>query len=161
MSHDCNLARVAWAVTLSQKHTQFCSPGCLCNPRTSCLLCRPIIHDQFILPACSFLSSPTKASLLLSVFPLPVVTLFLPLSFLIIFFLCEHLTPHCSLIWLLFAYANTFPQLFPNDHLSLHYLSGCSCLWLLAHFVKRLLYVLLVTSSPCGLLYPPSSPLFL
>lgn len=114
-------------------HTHFCSPGCLCNPRTSCLLCSPVFHDQFILPACSFPSSPTPPSLPLSVFPPPALTLFLSPSFLLLFFpRPAHLTPYFSLICPPFPPANSFTRSRP---LTIHLLIICQdaalcCQWL-------------------------------
>lgn len=121
-------------MTLSQTHTHIYTHGfgCLCNPRTSCLLCLPVFHDQFILSACSFPSSPTTPPPLLSVFPLPVVTLFLSMPFLLLFFFF-HLTPYFSLICPPFPPANPFTPSLPSDHPSPHYLSGCSPLLPLAH----------------------------
>lgn len=58
MSHEFNLATLAWAMTPSQKHTQtHSSPWCLRKPHMCFLLCPSIFHGHFILLACSFLSS--------------------------------------------------------------------------------------------------------
>lgn len=117
-------------------HTQPYSPGCLCNPCTSCVLCLPVFHDQFILPACSFPSSPTTPSLLLSVLPPPIVTLsvYPCLLLLLLFFSLHsaHLTPYFSLIWRPLLPANPFTPSLPFDYPSPHYLSGCSPLLPLA-----------------------------
>lgn len=109
-------------------HTPPRSPGCLCNPSTSCLLCLPVLHDQFILPGCVFPSSPLTPLLLLSVLSRCVAALsvfaFLTHS--------AHLTPYFSLVCPPLPPANPFTPLLASDHPLPHYLSGCSPLLPLA-----------------------------
>lgn len=165
MSQDCNLARVAWAMTPCQTHThtQICSPGRLCNPCTSCLLCLPIFHDQFILSACSFPSCPTATCLLPSAFPLPPVTYsFHPcLSSCFLFFppltsdtlFLSHLpsSPRCQLF-------HTIATLWPSISSLFVRMRPSSAT---GSFSKPFLFFPLLSMSPCRLLYPSSSPLFL
>lgn len=106
--------------------TQIPSPGCLCNPRTFCLRCLSVFHDQTILyPFISF------HTIFPSVFPSSFLSIF---CLLLSFFFTLPLTSdtYSSLICPFLPPANCFSPSLPSDHSSPHYFSGGSTLLPLA-----------------------------
>lgn len=123
-------------MTLSQTHTHIHTHNFVLQD-VSVILAPPVFSacscfmtNSFCLPAPSFHLPPPH--LFFSLFPLPVVMLFLSLSVPLPFFYSAHLTPYFFLICPPFPPANPFTPSPPSDHPSPHYLSGCSPLLPLA-----------------------------